>query len=124
MTFSPKTHSQQDLETSTSSSRHTLEEKILSVTHNEIPDEYDTFSEPSICKEPVTLKDYKKGSLSDYKWKQLEASPLFKKIFTSHKEEFKEIIQETPSILIKGFSMRNTESLENALRIRDDERQR
>lgn len=70
------------------------------------------------------LKDFDKNTLSEYKIKQIEESPLFQNIYSSNQEKFKKESAASPSILVTGFTMRNLKSLQDALQIKEDERQR
>lgn len=67
------------------------------------------------------LTDVKKGTLSDYKRKQLEQFPLFQKIYSADNNSFEEKPTTDQSILVTGFGMRNLKSLQDALRIKEQE---
>lgn len=72
----------------------------------------------------ATIKDFAKGTLSEYRIKQIEQSPLFQKIYSSQQDGFKEEKGTQQSILVTGFGMRNLKSLQDALSLQEDERKR
>lgn len=70
------------------------------------------------------MMNSKKKSFNEYRRKQLEQVPLFQQVFTSDNDSFKQESLAKPSMLMTGFGMRNLQSLQDALRLKEDERQR